>query len=367
MYPEALRNLGKLYLRQDRFAEATSFLKRTLTMDQSQPYTWYLLGMSQYFSGQIDDAIQSYETAFSMEPNLPVEAHYNLGVAYHETSRYLDAVRSYEEVIRQEPEHINALNNLGLVYSILGERDKAVSLFNQVLKIDQNNVKARINLGNVFLSTKDLVEAEKIYRSAISLDNSDISPRLNLGVVYYEKGDFAKARLEWDTLLKENPENVRVLSVMGSAYLERREFDKAIGVFKKMAQLMPENGSVANTLGYLLADQNRELVLARELVERAIELDKPNRATYYDSLAWVHFRKGDLKKALQYQDRALKIFRLSHESISSEVHYHMGQIQEKLKNYPLAREAYELAIKSNTDSEMVKMASESLSLLKDKK
>ncbi|HQB84676.1 MAG TPA: tetratricopeptide repeat protein, partial [Candidatus Rifleibacterium sp.] len=115
MYPEALRNLGKLYLRQDRFAEATSFLKRTLTMDQSQPYTWYLLGMSQYFSGQIDDAIQSYETAFSMEPNLPVEAHYNLGVAYHETSRYLDAVRSYEEVVRQEPEHINALNNLGLV------------------------------------------------------------------------------------------------------------------------------------------------------------------------------------------------------------------------------------------------------------
>ena len=64
MYPEALRNLGKLYLRLDRFDEATTHLKRTLALDQNQPYTWYLLGMSQYFSGHISDAIQSYETAF---------------------------------------------------------------------------------------------------------------------------------------------------------------------------------------------------------------------------------------------------------------------------------------------------------------
>ncbi len=367
MYPEALRNLGKLYLRQDKFEEAATYLRRTLAFDENQPYTWYLLGMSQYFSGHIADAIKSYENAFAMEPNLPVEAHYNLAVAYHETSRYLDAARSYEEVIRQDPGHVNALNNLGLVYSLLGEKDRAVDLFNQVLKVDKDNVKARINLGNVYLSTRDLAAAEQIYRSAISLDKSDISPRLNLGAVYYEKGDFGKAREEWEKLLKENPGNVRVLSVMGSAFLERREFDLAIEVFRRMLDLMPDNGSVANTLGYLLAEQNKELGFASELIEKAIDLDKPNRATYYDSLAWVNFRKGNLEKALQYQNKAIKIFRLSHEPISSEVHLHMGKIQEKLKNFTSAREAYEAAVKSNTDASSVKLASESLHLLKDKK
>ena len=93
MYPEALRNLGKLCLKEDRFKEASAYLKKTLSIDEKQPYTWYLLGMAQYFSGHNTEAIEAYETAFAMEPNLPTEARYNLGVAYHESSRYLDAVR----------------------------------------------------------------------------------------------------------------------------------------------------------------------------------------------------------------------------------------------------------------------------------
>jgi tetratricopeptide (TPR) repeat protein len=365
IFPDALRNLGKLYLRQDRFEEAAGYLRRTLSINKNQPYTWYLFGMSQYFSGQVQDAITSYETAFSMEPGLPVEAHYNLGVAYHETGRYLDAAREYEEVIKLDSSHVNALNNLGLVYSILGEKDRAIELFNNVLEIDENSVKARINLGNVFLSTKDLVEAENIYRSAISLDQSDISPRLNLGVVYFERGDFEKARETWQNLLKENPDNIRVLSVMGSAYLERKEYDMAIDIFRKMVELFPENGSLANTLGYLLADKDQELDYAKELIKKALELDKANRATYFDSLAWVYYKNGDYKNAKKYMKKSLGIFQLAHENISSEVHLHMAKIYEKHEQLELAKKYYKNAIKANTDSDVVKLASESLALITD--
>lgn len=367
MYPEALRNLGKLYLRQDRFEEAARYLTRTLNIDGNQPYTWYLLGMSHYFSGKVEKAIKSYETAFAMEPNLPVEAHYNLGVAYHEVGKFLDSVKQYEHVLRQNPEHINALNNLGLVYSILGEKQRAIELFNRVLEIDSENIKARINLGNVFLSTKDLVEAEKIYRSAISLDATDISPRLNLGVVYYERGDFKRAKQEWKALLKDNPDNIRVLSVMGSAFLEQKKYDLAIEVFRKMVKLYPENGSLANTLGYLLADQDRELDYAQQLIEKALKLDKVNRATYLDSLAWVHYRKGNYNKARKVIKKSLGIFKLAHEPISSEVHLHLGKILEKQKEYKKAKDAYTEAIKANTDLEIVKVASESKNLLNNYK
>ena len=321
--------------------------------------------MAQYFSGQNEEAIKSYETAFAMEPNLPVEARYNLGVAYHESSRYIDAVRCYEEVLKLEPQHINALNNLGLVYSILGERNRAVEAFQHVLELDKDNIKARINLGNVYLSTKDLVEAEKIYRSAISLDESDVSPRLNLGVVYYEKGEFDKACEEWEKLLKDEPDNIRVLSVMGSAYLERKDYVQAIKIFRRMNKLMPDNGSVANTLGYLLAEQDTELKFATNLIESAINLDKSNRATYYDSLAWVHYKQGNFKEAYTIQNKAMKILKLAHEPISSDVYYHMGKIQVKLKNSVDAKKNFEAAIKSNTDADIVKLASESLTLIKN--
>ncbi len=154
---------------------------------------------------------------------------------------------------------------------------------------------------------------------------------------------------------------------MGSAFLERREYDLAIEVFRRMVKLHPDNGSLANTLGYLLADQNRELAYAKELIEQAIKLDKTNRATYFDSLAWVYYRKGNNDKARSLIDKSLGIFRLSHDFVSSEVHFHRGRIYEKAKDYQQARESYQLAIKANSDKEIVRIASESLDLLKDKK
>ena len=153
---------------------------------------------------------------------------------------------------------------------------------------------------------------------------------------------------------------------MGSAYLERKEYGMAIDVFRKMVELFPENGSLANTLGYLLADQNRELDYAKKLIEKAMELDKVNRATYLDSLAWVYYRKGDYKKAKKYMKKSLGIFKLSHEHISSEVHLHMAKIYEKHKKLDLAKNYYQKAIKANTDSEIVKLASDSLALIKDR-
>lgn len=98
---------------------------------------------------------------------------------------------------------------------------------------------------------------------------------------------------EWDKLLEFDPNNLPVLSVMGSAYLEKRKYDEAIKVFKRMRDLNFKMAALANTLGYLLADQNRELELAEKLIKDALDLDKPNRATYLDSMAWVNFRKGN--------------------------------------------------------------------------
>ncbi|MEW6709775.1 MAG: tetratricopeptide repeat protein [Candidatus Riflebacteria bacterium] len=49
------------------------------------------------------------------------------------------------------------------------------------------------------------------------------------------------------------------------------------------------------------------------------------------------------------------------------MHLHRGKIYEKIKDYDEAKESYNLAIKANSDPDAVKIASESLELLSEKK
>ena len=134
-----------------------------------------------------------------------------------------------------------------------------------------------------------------------------------------------------------------------------------------MVKFLPNNGSIANTLGYLLAEQNKELNYAEKLVKKALQVDKPNRATYYDSLAWVYYREGKINLAKKNQIKALKIFNLAHQATSSEVNLHMGKIYEKLQKYSKAVKYYKMAIKSDSDKDAVKTAALAIKTLSGKK
>ncbi len=65
----------------------------------------------------------------------------------------------------------------------------------------------------------------------------------------------------------------------------------------------PEYQPALNALGYSLADQGRELDLARRLVEHALRLS-PGNPFVMDSLGWVEFRQGRLARAQKVLEQA---------------------------------------------------------------
>ena len=76
------------------------------------------------------------------------------------------------------------------------------------------------------------------------------------------------------------------------------------------------NATVNNDLGYIWADQNKNLAEAEARIRKAIELDRRSKkpgpfgagfganpadnAAYVDSLGWVLYRKGD-RRELRHQ------------------------------------------------------------------
>ena len=80
------------------------------------------------------------------------------------------------------------------------------------------------------------------------------------------------------------------------------------------------------------ADRNENLMEAEEFIRRALKIT-PDNSAYMDSLAWVFFRRGELKDALSWQ---LKAHKASKEP-DPEVLLHLGMIYAALKDKPRAR------------------------------
>ena len=72
---------------------------------------------------------------------------------------------------------------------------------------------------------------------------------------------------------------------------------------RRIVKRHPEYQPALNALGYSLADQGRELDLARRLVERALRLS-PGNPFVMDSLGWVEFRQGRLARAQMVLEQA---------------------------------------------------------------
>ena len=70
-------------------------------------------------------------------------------------------------------------------------------------------------------------------------------------------------------------------------------------------QYDPNDPDVMNFLGYMFAEENRNLDEAEELLERALKLD-PENGFYLDSLGWIYYRKGDAEKAVDLIKRAIR-------------------------------------------------------------
>ena len=106
---------------------------------------------------------------------------------------------------------------------------------------------------------------------------------------------------------------------------ENGETERAIRLLRKGLKQFPRDASLANSLGYILADHHQEMETAKALIEQAIQAEPQNPA-YLDSLAWVHYRQGDLGKALECMAMCLQVMNLPAHDLDQEIRDHLETI-----------------------------------------
>src|SRR5207253_164362 len=145
---------------------------------------------------------------------------------------------------------------------------------------------------------------------------------------------YAKAEEECQALLKEHSgpgEAPDIRYLLSSVYSAAKQMAKAEEQLSLILKLDPDNATANNDLGYLWADQGKNLKEAEAMIRRALEEDRRQRkqnpraddednAAYIDSLGWALFRLGKLDEARKELERARSL----PDGEDPVIHDHLG-------------------------------------------
>jgi tetratricopeptide (TPR) repeat protein len=183
-----------------------------------------------------------------------------------------------------------------------------------------------------------------------------VSQHLNAGLVAVEREQARRAVPELERVLKVEPDHPEGRASLGRAYALAERHREALPLLEQLptqdrtlsdwlfllkaydhvgrrgeadsvsAQLVMiarrawPNPGVLNNIAYVLADQGRNLDDALALASEATSR-RPEEGVTVDTLAWVHYRRGDHDLALREINRACRLY-----PWNAVLHYHRAMI-----------------------------------------
>ncbi len=200
----ALVALGRIYLGENREAEARQSLQRAVEVDPRLPAAWNELGGVEMQAGNAAEALRCYEHALSLAPDLgyvlinAAQAHDKLGHA-------ADSEKLYRRLLSLEPNNGDAANGLGLLLARQGRTVEARKLFELAISVHRDDSSAINNLGVLYVNMGQPNDAIAAFQYGIKVAPDSEELYLNLARVWIRMGNREKAQDVMRGLLARKP------------------------------------------------------------------------------------------------------------------------------------------------------------------
>ena len=147
---------------------------------------------------------------------------------------------------------------------------------------------------------------------------------------------------------------------LSNAYVQKGDYPAGEKILEEIIAEAKDNPQANNDLGYLWADQGKNLEQAREMIQLALD-SEPDNVAYIDSFGWVLFKMNELAEARTYLLRACKM----PGGADAGLWEHLGDCEEKMGLKDEAQKTYEHAwqietAKGNADEKIRKRLKEKL-------
>jgi tetratricopeptide (TPR) repeat protein len=281
-----------------------------------------------------EDAVEMYRLALTANPAQAAVVYRALGELYMATESYAEAAAVYREAagkpLLQGSKPDNLLR-LALALELSGETDPALEAIADAIKL--------IPGGHPLLSFRE-------------------------AWIYYHAHRSKEAAEKFEAFIAKYPDSEpwtkQAKFSLSAVYVKLGDLKRGEEILEKFLAENPDDIGVNNDLGYLYADQGKNLEKARKMIEKAVEAE-PENAAYLDSMGWVLFKLGEHKEAITWLVKATKL----ETGNDATIWEHLGDCYGAIKETSDATKAWEKALElvkeeSHPDEELIKRVVEKL-------
>jgi tetratricopeptide (TPR) repeat protein len=243
------------------------------------------------------------------------ESFYYLGRIAEQRDQPLQATRNYSRVT-QGSHAVEA--QLRTAQIMLKSMQNGAGALRHLEEFGEANPRFKTDMlvarGQLLLEMMRPDDARALLDSALAENPSDATVQEAHAQLYVALAQDASSRGAYDDAerlldegLAQHP-NHRALRYSQALLLqERGEMRKSARVLEDLVKDYPDDPTVLNALGYLLTDQFDRYTEARGYIQKALAKE-PDNPAIIDSMGWVLYKLGDYMAALDYLDRAYRLY-----------------------------------------------------------
>ena len=317
--------LASTYFATSDFKNSLKQFQKVLGSDYRPQVSYFYCGNSATQLKQYDQAIACYDLI--VQGKYLTRAKVELAKVYAligKVDKALETVRN-PAFAETKAEQVRLISIEIELLNKYVDSQKAQERLNIAIKNNPNSAGLlfkKVRLEKLIDKPDQLIPLFKQAREQFTDEKQRHQLDLSIAALLRNNGHFQQA-VDWLTVALEQKPEDRDLLYARALYKEPLGlYDEMIKDFKQLLAIDPDNINVKNALGYTLADANKELDYASELIEQAY-LAMPDNAAVIDSKGWLAFRKGAYKEALQFLNIAFKM------SPNADVATHIGEVHWK--------------------------------------
>jgi len=317
---EAYAHLGFLEARQERYKQAVPLYCKAMSLDPAMPGLRMNLGLALFKTGDLKEAISTFERLLSSEPLSSPEAQRLrtlIGMAHYGLQEYGAAVPDLKQATTADPENLPF--RLMLAHSCLAAKQYqcVLDVYHEVLMLNAESAEADMLAGEALDEMQDHAGAIQQFRAAVKANPKEPNVHFGLGYLLWTQGQYQEAANEFQAELANVPDHVQALVYLADAYVRMDHPDVAAPLLKKAIRL-DQNTAMAHLDLGIVDSKNREWSDALRELKLAAKLS-PDNVNVHWHLAKAYQAMGRSSEASAEFEKTKTLIKAADDSVFRKI------------------------------------------------